>query len=70
MDAIIETEKLSHVYSAGTPFERGALIDVDFTAYRGFYDAAYGTTALAAIDAAEALPDGGAGSVAHALAAG
>ena len=37
MEAIIQTEKLSHVYSAGTPFERGALIDVDFTAYRGEY---------------------------------
>ena len=37
MEAIIQTEKLSHVYSAGTPFERGALIDVDCTAYRGEY---------------------------------
>lgn len=37
MEAIIQTEKLSHVYSAGTPFERGALIDVDFSAYRGEY---------------------------------
>ena len=35
MEAIIQTEKLSHIYSAGTPFEHGALIDVDFTAYRG-----------------------------------
>ena len=37
MEAIIQTEKLSHIYSAGTPFEHGALIDVDFTAYRGEY---------------------------------
>ena len=37
MEAILQTEKLSHIYSAGTPFERGALIDVDFTAYRGEY---------------------------------
>ena len=34
---MIQTEKLSHIYSAGTPFEHGALIDVDFTAYRGEY---------------------------------
>lgn len=37
MDTIIETKKLSHIYSAGTPFERKALIDVDFSAYRGEY---------------------------------
>ena len=37
MEAIIQTEKLSHIYSAGTPFEHGALVDVDFTAYRGEY---------------------------------
>ena len=37
MEAIIETKQLSHIYSAGTPFERGALLDVDFTAYRGEY---------------------------------
>lgn len=37
MEPIIQTEKLSHIYSAGTPFERGALVDVDFTAYRGEY---------------------------------
>ena len=37
MEAIIETKKLSHVYSAGTPFEHKALIDVDFTAYEGEY---------------------------------
>ena len=37
MEAIIETKQLSHIYSAGTPFERGALVDVDFTAYKGEY---------------------------------
>lgn len=37
MEPIIQTEKLNHIYSAGTPFEHGALIDVDFTAYRGEY---------------------------------
>lgn len=37
MEPIIHTDKLSHIYSAGTPFEHGALIDVDFTAYRGEY---------------------------------
>ena len=37
MNTIIETKKLSHIYSAGTPFERKALIEVDFTAYEGEY---------------------------------
>jgi energy-coupling factor transport system ATP-binding protein len=37
MEAILETKQLSHIYSAGTPFERAALSDVDFTAYRGEY---------------------------------
>ncbi len=37
MEPIIQTEKLSHIYSAGTPFEHGALIDGDFTACRGEY---------------------------------
>lgn len=37
MEPIIQTEKLNHVYSAGTPFEHQALADVDFTAYRGEY---------------------------------
>ena len=37
MNTIIETKRLSHVYSAGTPFERQALCDVDFTAYQGEY---------------------------------
>ena len=37
MQPILETKKLTHTYSAGTPFERNALIDVDFTAYQGEY---------------------------------
>ena len=37
METIIETKKLSHVYSAGTPFEHTALDAVDFTAYKGEY---------------------------------
>ena len=37
MEPIIETRRLRHIYSAGTPFEHGALVDVDFTAYRGEY---------------------------------
>lgn len=37
MEAIIETKQLSHIYSAGTPFERGALLEVDFSAYEGEY---------------------------------
>ena len=37
MEEILETKKLSHIYSAGTPFERAALADVDFAAYPGEY---------------------------------
>lgn len=44
MEPIIQTEQLGHVYSAGTPFERGALVDVDFTAYRGEYLGIIGRT--------------------------
>ena len=44
MDAIIQTEKLSHIYSSGTPFEHAALVDVDFTAYRGEYLGIIGRT--------------------------
>ena len=44
MEAIIQTEKLSHIYSTGTPFERGALLDVDFTAYEGEYLGIIGRT--------------------------
>ena len=35
MDPILETKQLSHIYSAGTPFERTALDRVDFQAYPG-----------------------------------
>jgi len=37
LNAILQTQKLTHIYSAGTPFERVALDAVDFTAYRGEY---------------------------------
>lgn len=37
LQPILETKQLSHIYSAGTPFQRGALVDVDFTAYEGEY---------------------------------
>ncbi len=37
MDVILETKKLTHTYSQGTPFQRSALVDVDFSAYRGEY---------------------------------
>lgn len=35
MQPIIQTEKLNHLYSPGTPFQHAALIDVDFRAYPG-----------------------------------
>lgn len=44
MEPIIQAEKLSHIYSAGTPFERGAVVDVDFEAYRGEYLGIIGRT--------------------------
>ena len=34
---MIETKNLSHIYSAGTPFQRAALAGVDFCAYEGEY---------------------------------
>ncbi len=37
MEPIIQTEQLTHIYSAGTPFERTALAGVDFSASRGEY---------------------------------
>ena len=37
MEKIIETKQLTHTYSAGTPFERSALLGVDFCAYEGEY---------------------------------
>ncbi len=44
MDAILQTQKLTHRYSAGTPFERTALDAVDFNAYRGEYLGVIGHT--------------------------
>lgn len=44
MDAILETKQLNHIYSAGTPFQHAALVDVDFTAYRGEYLGIIGRT--------------------------
>ena len=44
MEAILEAKQLSHIYSAGTPFEHGALRAVDFTAYEGEYLAIIGRT--------------------------
>ncbi|MEL4106632.1 energy-coupling factor transporter ATPase [Oscillospiraceae bacterium WX1] len=37
MAPIIKTEKLSHIYSVGTPFEHVAIRDLDFEADRGEY---------------------------------
>ena len=37
MQPIIETKALTHIYSAGTPFEHTALDSVDFCAYPGEY---------------------------------
>ena len=37
MDPIIETKDLTHIYSAGTPFEHTALDGVNFCAYPGEY---------------------------------
>ena len=37
MEPIIETQKLSHIYSAGTPFEHVALDQIDFSAQKGEY---------------------------------
>ena len=41
---LIETEKLTHVYSAGTPFERTAVRDIDFSAEKGEYLGIIGAT--------------------------
>lgn len=41
---IIETQQLNHIYSAGTPFQRSALTDVNFTAYEGEYLGIIGKT--------------------------
>ena len=37
MEPIIETKMLTHIYSAGTPFQHTALDQVDFCAYPGEY---------------------------------
>ena len=44
MGAIIETKQLTHLYSAGTPFEHTALQGVDFSAQAGEYVAIIGRT--------------------------
>ncbi len=44
MDPILQTEKLCHTYSSGTPFQHDALIDVDFAAYPGEYLGVIGRT--------------------------
>lgn len=41
---IIQTQKLNHIYSAGTPFQHAALVDVDFCAYQGEYLGIIGRT--------------------------
>ena len=41
---VIETEKLTHTYSIGTPFERVAIRDVDFAAEKGEYLGIIGAT--------------------------
>ena len=44
MQPILETQKLNHLYSAGTPFQHAALVDVDFCAYQGEYLGIIGRT--------------------------
>ena len=44
MTPLIETKKLTHIYSAGTPFEHVAVKDVDFAAYRGEFIGIIGHT--------------------------
>ena len=44
MTPLIETKKLTHVYSEGTPFEHVAVKDVDFTASRGEFIGIIGHT--------------------------
>ena len=44
MEHIIETVKLTHAYSVGTPFERVAIKDVDFYAEKGEYLSIIGHT--------------------------
>jgi len=42
--ALIRTENLTHTYSVGTPFERVAVHDIDFTAEKGEYIGIIGAT--------------------------
>lgn len=44
MEPILQTEKLNHTYSPGTPFQHAALVDVDFAAYEGEYLGIIGRT--------------------------
>ena len=44
MQPIIETRQLTHIYSAGTPFEHTALDRIDFCAYPGEYLGVIGHT--------------------------
>lgn len=44
MAPIIKTEKLSHLYSAGTPFERQAIKEIDFEAEKGEFIGVIGHT--------------------------
>jgi len=42
--SLLRTEKLTHVYSGGTPFERVAVCDIDFAAEKGEYLGIIGAT--------------------------
>jgi len=42
--SLIKTENLTHVYSTGTPFERVAIHDIDFTIEKGEYVGIIGAT--------------------------
>ena len=44
MSPLIETKKLTHIYSEGTPFEHVAVRDVDFSAARGEFIGIIGHT--------------------------
>ena len=44
MESIIRTEKLTHIYSRGTPFEKTAIHDVNVEIYRGELVAVIGHT--------------------------
>jgi energy-coupling factor transport system ATP-binding protein len=44
MKPLLKTEKLTHIYSIGTPFEHVAIRDVDFAAEKGEYIGVIGQT--------------------------